>query len=382
MLMFTPGPTEVHPRVLQAMARPLQNPDLDPDFFTFYDDLCEKVKKILRTRNDVILHSGEAIIGLEAAVASLVSPGEKVLTMSSGIYGDGFANFVRMYGGKPIIVKFPYNEIVKPEEVERVLEKEKDIEVATLVHCETPSGTLNPLSEIGKICSDHGLILIVDAVSSVAGVPVEIDEWNVGVCIVGSQKCLSAPPGVGIISVSENSWERMERINKKNAIKGFYLNLLSWKKDWFENREFPYTHTVSLLYALDEACNLILEEGLEKVYARHEKNANASRHAVQAMNLELYPEEEDYCSNTVTAIKIPQGIEDEKLRNHILQKYGVMIAGNWRELKGKVIRLGHMGYNAYPHKTIQAIFALSQSLTDLGFKNNTEDAIKTLKEYL
>nr|MDO8082608.1 hypothetical protein [Candidatus Freyarchaeota archaeon] len=156
MLMFTPRPTEVHPRVLQAMARPLQNPDLDPDFFTFYDALCEKTKKILRTRSDVILHSTEGIIGLEAAVASLISPGEKVLTISSGIYGDGFADFVRMYEGKPVIVKFPYNDIVKPEEVERVLEKEKDIEVATLVHCETPSGTLNPLREIGKICSDHG----------------------------------------------------------------------------------------------------------------------------------------------------------------------------------------------------------------------------------
>ena len=382
MLMFTPGPTEVHPRVLQAMARPLQNPDLDPDFFTFYDDLCEKVKKIMRTRSDVILHSGEAIIGLEAAVASLVIPGEKVLAMSSGIYGDGFANFVQMYGGKPVTVKFPYDEIVRPEEVERFLEKEKDIEVATLVHCETPSGTLNPLKEIGKICGDHGVILIVDAVSSVAGVPVETDEWNLDINIVGSQKCLSAPPGVGIISVSDNAWEKMERRDKKNTINCRYLNLLAWKRDWFENREFPYTHTVSLLYALDEACNLILEEKLEKVYMRHEKIAIATRQAVKAMNLELYPKEEEYCSNTVTAIKIPQGIEDEKLRNHILQKYGVMIAGNWGELKGKVIRLGHMGYNAYPHKTLHAIFALSESLKDLGFKNNTEDTIKILKEYL
>lgn len=382
MLMFTPGPTEIHPRVLQAMARPLQNPDLDPDFYTFYDSLCEKVKKILRTRNDVILQSGEAIIGLEAAVASLVSPGEKVLAMSSGIYGDGFANFVRMYGGTPVTVKFPYDEIVKPEEVERVLEKEKDIEVATLVHCETPSGTLNPLREIGKICSGYNVILIVDAVSSVAGVPVETDKWNVDINIVGSQKCISAPPGVGIISVSKNAWEKMERRDQKDAIKGFYLNLLSWKRDWFQNREFPYTHTASLLYALDEACNLILEEELEKVHARHEKIAYATRNAVQAMNLELYPKQEDYCSNTVTAIKIPQGIEDEKLRNHMLQKYGVMVAGNWGELKGKVIRLGHMGYNAYPDKTIHALFALSQSLTDLGFKNNTEDATKILKEYL
>lgn len=382
MLMFTPGPTEVHPRVLQAMARPLQNPDLDPDFFTFYDDLCEKVKKIMRTRSDVVLHSGEAIIGLEAAVASLVSPGEKVLAMSSGIYGDGFANFVRMYKGTPITVKFPYNEIVRPEKVERVLEKEKDIEIATLVHCETPSGTLNPLKEIGKICSDHGVILIVDAVSSVAGVPVETDKWNVDINIVGSQKCISAPPGVGIISINEKAWDKMERRDKKNTINCRYLNLLSWKRDWFENREFPYTHTVSLLYALDEACNMILEEELKNVFTRHEKMATATRRAVEAMNLELYPKEEEYCSNTVTAIKIPKGIEDEELRDHILQKYGVMIAGNWGVLKGKVIRLGHMGYNAYPDKTIHAIFALSESLTDLNFKTNKGEAIKILKEYL
>lgn len=380
--MFTPGPTEVHPQVLQAMVRPLQNPDLDPDFYTFYDDLCEKVKKILRTRNDIILTSGEAIIGLEAAIINTISPGEKMLAISSGIYGDGFANFARMYGGEPITVKFPYDEIIKPEEVEKVLEKEKDIEVATLVHCETPSGTLNPLKEIGEICRDHGVILIVDAVSSVAGVPVETDKWNVDINIVGSQKCISAPPGVGIISVSKNAWEKIEKRDKKNSIKGFYLNLLSWKRDWFENRIFPYTHTASLLYALDEACSLILEEKLENVFARHEKVAKATRLAVQAMNLELYPKEEKYCSNTVTAIKLPPRVEDEKLRNHMLQKYGVMIAGNWGELKGKVIRLGHMGYNAYPDKTIHAIFALSESLKDLGFKNSTENAVTILKKQL
>ncbi|MEM2957675.1 MAG: alanine--glyoxylate aminotransferase family protein [Candidatus Jordarchaeaceae archaeon] len=382
MLMFTPGPTEVHPRVLQAMARPLQNPDLDPDFYSFYDALCEKVKKIMKTGNDVILHSGEAIIGLEAAVASLVSPDEKVLTIASGIYGEGFANFVQMYGGKPVIVKFPYDEIVKPEEVERALEKEKDIEVATMVHCETPSGTLNPLREIGKICNDYGIILIVDAVSSVAGVPVETDKWHIDINIVGSQKCISAPPGVGIISVSEKAWEKMEKRDQKSKIKSFYLNLLSWKRDWFQNRIFPYTHTASLLYALDEACQIILEEKIEKVYERHQKVAKGIRQAVKAMGLELYPKEESYCSDTVTAIKIPKGIEDEKLRNHILQKYGVMIAGNWGELRGKVIRLGHMGYNAYPHKAINAIFALSESLKDLGFKTHTEDAVKTIKEHL
>lgn len=380
MLMFTPGPTEVPLRVLRAMVRELQNPDLDEEFAEFYVSLCSKLGRIMRTKGDVIIHSGEAIIGLEAAIASLVEKGEKVLTMTSGVYGDGFIDFVRGYGGVPVEVRVDYDRVISPDDVERVLRKEKDVMVATLVHCETPSGTLNPLREIGEVCREYDVVLVVDAVSSVGGVAVDVDGWGVDVCIVGSQKCLSAPPGLGIISVSERAWEKMER--RRGNVKGFYLNLLTWRDWWFERKVFPYTHSVSLLYALDEACNMILEEGMENVYRRHERVARAVREGIKALGLELYPEKEEYCSATVTAVKAPEGIDEGELRRIMRKKYGVMIAGSWGKLAGKVFRLGHMGYNAQQEKAIRALLALSRALADMGFPSRTREALSAAESVL
>ncbi|MEM1658226.1 MAG: alanine--glyoxylate aminotransferase family protein [Candidatus Jordarchaeales archaeon] len=380
LLMFTPGPTEVPLRVLRAMVRELQNPDLDEGFAEFYDGLCGKLKRIMRTSGDVIIHSGEAIMGLEAAVYSLVNPGEKVLTMTSGVYGDGFINFVRMYGGVPVEVRVEYDEVVFPEKVEETLRREKDVSVATLVHCETPSGTLNPLEEIGRICEEHGVLLVVDAVSSVGGVNVDVDRWGVDICIVGSQKCFSAPPGLGIMTVSEKAWEKMEE--RRGKMGGFYLNVLVWRDWWFEKRIFPYTHSVSLLYALDEACNIILEEGLEKVFRRHEVVAKATREGVKAMGLKLFPKSEDYCSPTVTAVESPKGVNEVELRRRMREKYGVMIAGSWGKLAGRVFRLGHMGYNAQPSKALVALAALSRALSDMGFPSKTREALSAAEDVL
>jgi len=380
LLMFTPGPTEVPLRVLRAMMRELQNPDLDEDFARFYGELCEKLRKIMNTKSDVIVHSGEAIMGLESAVMSLVEPGEKVLTMTSGVYGDGFIDFVMAYGGTPVEVRVDYDDIIHPEEVDRVLEREKDVGIATLVHCETPSGTLNPLEEIGKICREHDVVLVVDAVSSVGGVPVEVDRWGVDVCIVGSQKCLSAPPGIGVMSISKRAWEKIEE--RRGRVRGFYLNLLNWRDWWFEKRVFPYTHSVSLLYALDEACNMLLEEGLGNVFRRHGLVAEATREGIKAMGLKLFPRKEEYCSNTVTAVETPKGLNEEELRRRLKEHYGIMIAGSWGKLAGKVFRLGHMGYNAQPEKVLQVLLALSRCLSDMGFPSKTWEALSAAEDAL
>jgi len=176
------------------------------------------------------------------------------------------------------------------------------------------------------------------------------------------------------------AWEKMEE--RKEKVKEFYLNFLTWKEWWLEKREFPYTHSVSLIYALKEACRMLLEEGLDNVFRRHERVAKATREAVKAMGLELFPREEEYCSATVTAVKIPRGVKDEELREHIMRKYGVMIAGSWGKIAGKVFRLGHMGYNAQPSKALQALFALSETLRDLGFPSRTEEALDAAKSVL
>jgi aspartate aminotransferase-like enzyme len=359
-LMYTAGPTEIPPRVLRALSSKIINPDLDERFFELYDSLCNKIRRVAGTRSSLFVMAGEGMVALDSAVANLVSRNDEVLVISSGVFGDGFADMVKNYGGKPNVVKEDYDDIVSPNNIERVLERNPGIRVATFVHCETPSGTIAPLEEVGKVCNDHDVILIADTVSTLGGVPVNADRNHVDICLGASQKCFSAPPGLAIISVSAKAWEKIE--GRKAKVESFYLDLFQWKKMWLENRIFPYTQSVSDLFALDLALDMILGEGLESVYNRHTRVADYIRRSCKQIGLELYPKSLDICSNTVTALKLPRGINDQKLRERMQRKHGVMIAGSWGKLSGKVIRLGHMGYNAHQAKARRVIEALSESM--------------------
>ena len=358
--MFTPGPTEVHPAVLKAMSRELINPDIDVRFFEIYNSLCNKIRKIAGTGNDVFVMAGEGMLSLDAAVANLVEPGESVLAISSGVFGDGFADLVKSHRGKPVVVRSDYDDIVAPNEVDRELERNPEVKVVTFVHCDTPSGTISPCKEIGKVCNDHDAILITDAISTMGGTPVDSDRSHIDVCLGASQKCFSAPPGLSIISVSNRAWEKIER--RKTNVDSFYLDLLNWKKLWLGEGTFPYTQSVSDVFALDKSLDLILKEGTEAVYHRHTKVANFLREACLQMGLDLFPKRLDICSDTVTALRVPDGIDDQKLRDKMRRKYGVVIGGSWGKLAGKVIRFGHMGFNAKMSKAKRAIDALSGSL--------------------
>ena len=362
-LMFTPGPTDVHPKVLKAMSRPLINPDIDEVFFQIYDSLCDKIRKVAGTKNTVFVMAGEGMVGLDSAVANLVEPDEKVLALTSGVFGDGFVDLVRNYGGKPVVVRSDYDDVVDPNQVERALERNPEFRVATFVHCETPSGTISPLQEIGKVCNDHDIILIADVVSSLAGIPVNADRNHVDICLGASQKCFSAPPGLATISVSDRAWEKIQRKNTK--VQSFYLDLLKWKKMWLEERTFPYTQSVSDIFAMDKAIDMILQEGLANVYRRHAKVAEFVRTSCEEMGLKLFPIRSEIYSDTVTALKVPRGLDEAKLREKMRDKYGVVIAGSWGKLTSKVLRLGHMGYNAEMKKAERAINALSESIDSL-----------------
>ena len=370
-LMFTPGPTEISPQVLRAMTRPILNPDIDSRFFDLYDSTCNKFRKIAGTKNTVFIMAGEGMLALDAAIANLVEPNERILTISSGFFGDGFADFVKNYRGKPVLVKSEYNDIVNPNRVERELERNPSIRVATFVHCETPSGTVAPLNEIGKVCNDHDVILIADTVSTIGAIPINSDGNHIDVCLAASQKCFSAPPGLAIISISERAWEKIEgkrgATKRRSRVESFYLNLSVWKESWIKERLFPYTQSVNDIFALDKALELILEEGLSSVEKRHSKVANYVRDSCEELGLDLYPVRREICSDTVTALNIPRGIKDSVLRDRLLKKHNVMIAGSWGKLTGKVIRLGHMGFNAKTEKARRVINALSESLKSMGY---------------
>lgn len=366
VLVFTPGPTEVPARVLRRMAAPITNPDIDRNFVSFYEEVQSKLMTLMKTKNDVLVMSAEGLLGLEAAVASLVGRGEKVLTITNGVFGDGFVDFVRLYRGVPVPVVADYNKPINPEKVAEALDTNGDIKVATFVHCETPSGVLNPLKEIAKQCRKRGVVLVADVVSSLGGVPLEADAWGADVCLGASQKCISAPPGLALVSVSDRAWEIVR--SRKNAIPSYYLSLGQWDEWWKKSKLFPYTPSVSDIYALDEALDMIFEEGLRSVFSRHVKVSRALLAALRAMGLSPFPASDEFHSPTVTVFRRPARVDEGRLRAVMESRYSVMIAGSWGKLTGEVLRLGNMGYNAYPQKAIKATGALENALKDVGFR--------------
>ncbi len=347
--MMTPGPTEIPERVLKAMARPIQNPDIDEDFFDFYRALEEKVKKIYGTRDDVLILGGEGILGLEASIASIIEKDDKVLCISNGLFGKGFADFVEMYGGEPILLEFPHDGSIDEKEVKRALEK-NDFKASTIVHCETPTGTLNPLDDLLRLLKEEDILTIVDAVSSLGGTRVPTEKMDI--CIGGSQKCFSSPPGLTTISISEKAWEEI----MKSKDEHLYTSLRVWKETWFESDIFPYTHLVSNLYALDDSLDIILEEGLDEVYERHKRTAKFCRDRGEEIGLTLYPKSKDLCSPTVTAFSMDTSAV--ALQKRIKKDEDVLLGTGLGDKKDDILRIGHMGYNAQMEKVEKAMDAL------------------------
>jgi len=356
------------------MATPITNPDFDHKFIEFYSSLQGKLQELMKTENDVLIMSGEALLGLESALASLVGKDDRVLTITNGEYGESLADFVKLYGGIPVRVEGENNQRLDAERVEEALDNNKDIRVATFVHCETPSGVINPLEKIAKACQKHGIILIADTVSSLGGVPIDVDKWGIDICLGASQKCLSAPPGLTLISVSKKAWELIG--SRHDKIQGYYLNLWQWNEWWKKNKLFPYTASISDIYALDEAVDMYMEEGLERAIERHRIISNAAIAGCRAIGLTPYPKTDQDHSPTVTAIIKPPTIDEHKLRMLMEDRYSVMIAGSWGKLAGNVLRLGNMGYNAQQQKILTVLWALESALKDLGFKPNSSGVEK------
>lgn len=357
-LMMTPGPTAIHEDVRNALAEPITNPDLDIAFYDFYRETCEKLQTLLKTENEVLILCGEGILGLEAATASLVEPGDRVLCLDNGIFGRGFGDFVTMYGGEVTYFESDYQRAIDPADLERFLVENHDFKFATLVHCETPSGITNPVNQLCPILKRHGIITVVDSVSGMGGEEVKTDEWQMDIVLGGSQKCLSAPPGLTFLSISPAAWERIGQ--RKVPIVGFYANLSIWK-DWYAKKWFPYTQPISDIYGLRVAVERLLADD---AIGRHARIAEAVRNALQLAGLQLYPR--SGFSNTVTAVHVPQGVTFPAIYETMLQKHNILIAGSFGFLENKVIRIGHMGENCAEEKVYLTLKALDQTLREHG----------------
>ncbi|MFB6266349.1 MAG: alanine--glyoxylate aminotransferase family protein [Halodesulfurarchaeum sp.] len=353
-LVMTPGPTAIPPSVREAMAREPHNPDLEPAFAERYRAVREKLQTVYDTKDDVAILGGEGMLGLEAAIASLVEPGDQVLVLANGLFGAGFADFVEMYGGEPVTYEEPDDRPLSASAVEEYV-AENDVVAATMVHCETPTGLLNDLTEILPLLQDEGILTIVDAVSSLGGTPVPTEHIDVG--LGASQKVFSAPPGLTTVSVSDAAWERIESVEQPS----FYASLGPWRDlDLSEPPFFPYTHLASNIYALEAALDELLDEGMASVFDRHERMAELTRTLGRDIGLEPYPAAEETYSPTVTAFEVdtPAGA----LQQRVADEEDVLLATGLGEHADDIIRVGHMGFNAQEEKVERAMAALESVL--------------------
>ncbi|WP_232833705.1 alanine--glyoxylate aminotransferase family protein [Saliphagus sp. LR7] len=348
-LRMTPGPTEIPSAVRERMASQPLNPDVEPEFFAFYRDLCGKLEPIYGG-DDVVILGGEGILGLEAAIASLVAEGDRVLSLSNGVYGEGFAEFVESYGGEAVVCEAPPDEPLDREAMEDRL-AEEEFDLATMVHCETPTGTLNDIEPILATLAEHDVLTVVDAVSSLGGVPVPTE--HIDVCLGASQKCFSAPPGLSVLSVGEAAWDRIETVESR----ALYTDLEPWR-DAADEEWFPYTHLASNLLALDSAIDLLSEEGLEAVYERHEAAATRCRERAREMGLELYTDD-SLASPTVTALSVADA---DGIKERLWDEEGVLLATGIGEEADEILRVGHMGHNARIDRVERTMDALDRVL--------------------
>ncbi|MFC5337481.1 pyridoxal-phosphate-dependent aminotransferase family protein [Leucobacter denitrificans] len=355
------GPTMATHRTLAALGQPIMY-HYDPVFLETFGRTQRKAAEVFKTKNDMLLMQGEAIVALEGAARSLTKPGMKVLNLVQGVFGKGMGYWLESFGAELHEIEVAYNDAVSPEAVEKYLQENPGIGLITMVHSETPSGTLTDCAAIGPIAKRYGALTLVDAVSSIGGLEFETDEWQLDIVVTGAQKCLAGPPGIGMVSVSPAAWEQIE--SNPNSPRASYVSLLDWKEKWLEGGAFPFTPSVSDVHGLESVLDQVLEEGLDNAIVRHTNAASATRAGAQAMGLELWAASESIAANCVTSVRVPGDLEHLDIRAHVRAKYGVMLSSG--QGAGNLMRLAHMGPSANAMYPIVGLTALGQGLRDLG----------------
>lgn len=354
--IMTAGPTQLRENTRLARSREFPNPDMDPDFFDLYKRTCENLSRALHTENEALILNGEGILGLEAACCSLTEPGDRVLVIDNGIFGKGFADFITIFGGEPVFYTSDYHVPVDPEDLKKFLDKDHDFKYATVVHCDTPSGVLNDVEKISRLLDSYGILTVADSVAGMFGEPLDLSKSSIDILCGGSQKALSAAPGLTMLWVSERAYKVMEE--RKAPIAAFYTNILSYK-GYYEKQWFPYTMPASDIISLSVAVDNFLENP-KHVYERHEKVASAVRYALRKGGIDLYLDHG--FSNTVTVFNVPEGTTDQAILKDLKEDHNIMISGCFDVLAGKVLRIGHMGENCYPDQVEAVLSGLQQVL--------------------
>ena len=378
-LLLGPGPSLVHARVLRAMTTPLLG-HLDPQFLRIMNELQAQLRAVFCTTNTfTIAVSGTGSAGMEAALVNIVEPGDTVIVGVNGVFGSRIADIVERCQGKCLRIEAAWGEIIDPQRIEDALKGAGRVKAVALVQAETSTGVHQPLQGLGDLCRRHGALLIVDAVTSLGGMPVEIDHWKIDICYSGTQKCLSCPPGLAPLTVSPRALEMLK--TRKTKVQSWYLDLSMIADYWSEGkRAYHHTAPITMIYALREALRLVLEEGLDARFARHRRNSAALIAALDVFR--CAPLSQDpYRLTTLHCVGVPDGVDDALVRKSLLAEYGIEIGGGLGALSGRVWRIGLMGESSRQEHVIAFVAALEQILRQQNKGNHGAAIAAALDSY-
>ncbi len=332
-----PGPTPCPPEVLQAMTWQMIN-HRGKEFAEILNGVTDKLKQLFQTENDVLLLTASGTGGLEAAIVNTLSPGDKVLSVSIGVFGERFATIAQRFGAEVIPLRFEWGKAAEAEAIRQALQAEAKIKAVLVTHNETSTGVTNDLASISSVVKEFDKLLLVDAISSLGSINLPVDEWHCDVTITGSQKGWMVPPGMAMVSVSQEAW----RAHDSARMPRFYWDFAQ-ARSYLERGQTPWTPTIPLVFALSVALEMMLKEGLPNIIARHARVGGAAREGVKSLGLSLFAEEA-YASNTVTAVSSSDGLDTKKLLRILREEHQIVLGGGQQKLDGKIFRIGHLGW--------------------------------------
>ncbi|MBN2332349.1 MAG: alanine--glyoxylate aminotransferase family protein [Deltaproteobacteria bacterium] len=372
--LLAPGPTPVPPNVLQVMSMPILH-HRAPAYKAIFEEVREGLKYLFQTQEEVLVFAASGTGAMEGSIANLFSPGDKVITVNGGKFGERWGQIAAGYGLEVLTIAVPWGTAVKPQEIADLLAREGNVRGVLIQASETSTGVMHPVKEIAEVIKSYDqTILVVDAITGVGVFDLPMDAWGLDVVVTGSQKALMLPPGLAFAAVSQKAWG----FNKQSTLPRYYFDFAKELKN-AQKGQNAYTPAVSLIIGLREVLKMIREEGLENVFARHERLASATRAGVQALGLELYAP--DAPSNAVTAVIAPEGVDGQDVVKVLRTTYGVTIAGGQDQAKGKIFRLAHLGY-VDDLDVLTGLSALEMALMDLGYDLNERSAVRAAQMIL
>jgi len=364
-VLLGPGPSTVHPRVLQALSLPVMG-HLDPTFFQVMDDVCEMLRMVFHTTNFMTVPISSTGTGaMETACANIIEPGDSMLVCRNGYFGIRLADIAERCGATVHVMDTPWGKAVDPQMLKDELKKRPGLKAVGVVHAETSTGVLSDMKELVDVIHESGALAIVDAVTSLGGHEVRMDDWGIDVCYSATQKCLGAPPGLAPISLSPAAMDVVAK--RPSKVQSFYFNLKDLEAYWNQTRAYHHTSPINMTYALREALRMMMEEGQENRINRHARVAAALRAGAEALGLSLLAEE-GHRLNPLTTLSIPEGIEDAKVRRALLNDYDIEIGGGLGEFAGKAWRVGLMGESARERNVFALLSALETILSKEGYE--------------